>query len=74
MVPEAAFMVEGLQVIKRGIANDIVHFIPTATAVRFEEVYAKREAPKPAAATAPASEATPLPAESSAAEAPQPSA
>jgi peptidylprolyl isomerase len=73
-VPEAAFMVEGLQVIKRGVANDVVHFIPTATAVRFEEVYAKREAPKPAVATAAASEATPPPAESSAAEAPQPSA
>src|SRR5271169_6497838 len=32
-VPEAAFMAEGLQVIKRGIANDVVHFLPAVKKV-----------------------------------------
>jgi peptidylprolyl isomerase len=43
-VPEEAFMAEGLQVIKRGISNDIVHFIPTIKKVTFKEVYAKKDA------------------------------
>jgi peptidylprolyl isomerase len=50
-VPEAAFMSEGLQVIKRGIANDVVHFIPSVTAVTFEEIYAKKEEAKDAKKT-----------------------
>jgi FKBP-type peptidyl-prolyl cis-trans isomerase SlyD len=41
-VPEAAFMAEGLQVIKRGIANDVVHFLPAVKKVTFKEVYAKK--------------------------------
>jgi peptidylprolyl isomerase len=47
-VPEAAFMTEGLQVIKRGIANDVVHFIPSAKGVVFKETYAKKDDSKPA--------------------------
>ena len=41
-VPENAFMAEGLQVTKRGIANDIVHFLPAVKKVTFKEVYAKK--------------------------------
>jgi hypothetical protein len=50
-VPEAAFMTEGLQVIKRGIANDVVHFIPSVTTVAFQEVYARKEEAKAATTT-----------------------
>ncbi len=50
-VPEAAFTSEGLQVIKRGIANDIVHFIPSVTSVTFQEVYARKEEAKDAKKT-----------------------
>lgn len=41
-VPEEAFMAEGLQVIKRGVSNDIVHFLPEVKKVKFEEVYERR--------------------------------
>ncbi len=41
-IPEAAFMAEGLQVIKRGIANDVVHFLPAVKKVTFKEIYAKK--------------------------------
>ncbi len=47
-VPEDAFMAEGLQVIKRGISNDTVHFLPAVNAVVFEEVYKRKEPAKPA--------------------------
>ncbi len=68
-VPEAAFMMEGLQVIKRGIANDVVHFIPSVSAVTFQEVYPKKaEAKKTDAATAGKSEEPKQPAEQSAPE------
>jgi peptidylprolyl isomerase len=43
-VPEQAFMAEGLQVIKRGVSNDIIHFLPKVKKVTFEEVYAKKDA------------------------------
>jgi peptidylprolyl isomerase len=49
-VPEAAFLAEGLQVIKRGTANDIEHFIPSVKKVTFREVYAKKEDPNAAKA------------------------
>jgi FKBP-type peptidyl-prolyl cis-trans isomerase SlyD len=42
-IPEGAFLVEGLQIIKRGIANDILHFLPTVKRVTFKEVYGKKE-------------------------------
>jgi FKBP-type peptidyl-prolyl cis-trans isomerase SlyD len=44
-IPEEAFLVEGLQIIKRGIANDVLHFVPEANKVAFTEVYARKEAP-----------------------------
>ena len=62
-IPEEAFMAEGLQVIKRGISNDVSHFLPAVNKVTFKEVYARKEAAKPAekpadsAAEAPAPEA-----------------
>jgi peptidylprolyl isomerase len=41
-IPETAFMIEGLQVIKRGIANDVEHFLSAVKKVTFKEVYAKK--------------------------------
>ncbi len=50
-IPEEAFLVEGLQIIKRGIANDILHFVPEVKKVTFTEVYPRKEAaPKKAKA------------------------
>jgi len=49
-IPEAAFAAEGLQVIKRGAANDIEHFIPAVRKVTFREVYARKEDPNAAKA------------------------
>jgi peptidylprolyl isomerase len=43
-IPEEAFMAEGLQVIKRGVSNDIVHFLPAIKKVTFKEVYARKDA------------------------------
>ncbi len=42
IVPDAAFMAEGLQVTKRGIANDMMHFLPSVRKVTFEEVYSRK--------------------------------
>ena len=47
-IPEEAFMAEGLQVIKRGVSNDIIHFLPEVGKVTFREVYAKKGQAKPA--------------------------
>ena len=55
-VPDGIFLLEGLQVIKRGIANDIEHFIPTAEKVTFKEVYPRRA---PATSATPATPPTP---------------
>jgi peptidylprolyl isomerase len=41
-IPEPAFMAEGLQVTKRGVANDAVHFLPSVKKVTFKEIYAKK--------------------------------
>jgi peptidylprolyl isomerase len=43
-IPEEAFLVEGLQIIKRGIANDVMHFVPEASKVTFTEIYPRKEA------------------------------
>jgi peptidylprolyl isomerase len=43
-IPEEAFLVEGLQIIKRGIANDVLHFVPDANKVTFTEAYPRKEA------------------------------
>lgn len=54
-IPEDLFLVEGLQIIKRGIANDVFKFVPGVTALTFMEKFAnpkaeaKKEEPKPAA-------------------------
>jgi peptidylprolyl isomerase len=45
-IPEEAFLVEGLQIIKRGIANDILHFVPEAKKVTFTEAYPRKDAGK----------------------------
>jgi len=42
-IPDEAFLVEGLQFIKRGIANDVLHFVPEVTKVTFTEVYPRKE-------------------------------
>ncbi len=42
-IPDEAFLVEGLQFIKRGIANDILHFVPEVKKVTFTEVYPRKE-------------------------------
>lgn len=38
-VPEELFLAEGLQIMKRGIGNDVLHFIPSAKRVTFRETY-----------------------------------
>jgi peptidylprolyl isomerase len=47
-IPEEAFMAEGLQVIKRGVSNDVVHFLPAVKKVTFKEVYARKDTGKAA--------------------------
>ena len=42
-IPDEAFLVEGLQFIKRGIANDVMHFVPEVKKVTFTEVYPRKE-------------------------------
>jgi len=49
-IPEEAFLVEGLQIIKRGIANDVLHFVPEVKKVTFAEVYPRKETAKAAQA------------------------
>jgi len=52
-IPEDLFLVEGLQIIKRGIANDVFKFVPSLTALTFLEKFAnqkplpKKEGAKP---------------------------
>jgi peptidylprolyl isomerase len=54
-LPEEAYLAEGLQIIKRAVANDIFKFVPSVKNVRFTENYRqpeeqkKPEAPKEAA-------------------------
>lgn len=43
-IPEGLFLVEGLQIIKRGIANDIFKFIPSVTALTFTEKFSNEKA------------------------------
>jgi peptidylprolyl isomerase len=51
-IPEELFLVEGLQIIKRGIANDVFKFVPNLTTLTFlekfnnEKAQAKKEEPK----------------------------
>ena len=43
-VPEELFLVEGLQIIKRGISNDVFKFVPTVASLTFLEKFSN---PKP---------------------------
>jgi len=52
-VPEELFLLEGLQIIKRGLSNDVFKFVPTVAELTFVEKFAnakpvekKQEAPK----------------------------
>jgi FKBP-type peptidyl-prolyl cis-trans isomerase SlyD len=62
-VPDEAFLVEGLQFIKRGIANDVLHFVPDVKKVTFTEVYPRKEETAKGKAKAPEAPAKPEPAE-----------
>jgi peptidylprolyl isomerase len=42
-IPEESFLVEGLQFIKRGIANDVLRFVPETKKVTFIEAYPRKE-------------------------------
>lgn len=59
-IPEDLFLVEGLQIIKRGISNDVFKFVPSLTALTFlerfnnEKAQPKKEEPKAEQATPPA--------------------
>jgi peptidylprolyl isomerase len=55
-VPEEAFYIEGLQIIKRGIFMDIQRFFPDRKIVRFIEVFRRKEEPS---LTTPSSAANP---------------
>ncbi|HXG05933.1 MAG TPA: FKBP-type peptidyl-prolyl cis-trans isomerase [Nitrososphaera sp.] len=46
-LPEEAFLAEGLQIIKRAVANDIFKFVPSVKNIRFVESYSA-PAPPPA--------------------------
>jgi peptidylprolyl isomerase len=51
-IPEEAFLAEGLQIIKRAVANDVFKFIPLIKTVKFVEnfqapVEQKKDQPKP---------------------------
>ncbi|UCE16853.1 MAG: peptidylprolyl isomerase [Candidatus Bathyarchaeota archaeon] len=45
-VPEEAFYLEGLQLAKRGIANDVQKFFPETTTIKFVETFKKQETRK----------------------------
>ena len=45
-IPEGLFLVEGLQIIKRGISNDIFKFVPTVATLTFLEKFGNPKAPK----------------------------
>lgn len=62
-IPEDHFLLEGLQIIKRGIANDVFKFVPALTNLTFIEKFAnpKPEAKKEEAKAAPAASTTAAP-------------
>ena len=45
-IPEELFLVEGLQIIKRGISNDVFKFVPGIGAMTFLEKFANPKAPE----------------------------
>jgi peptidylprolyl isomerase len=66
-IPEDMFLVEGLQIIKRGIANDVFKFVPSLTTLTFLERFAnqkpqpKKEEPKAVEPKVEPKEAVPTP-------------
>jgi peptidylprolyl isomerase len=42
-IPEELFLLDGLQIIKRSIANDVFHFIPSIKRAIFKESYMSKE-------------------------------
>lgn len=66
-IPEDLFLVEGLQIIKRGIANDVFRFVPSLTGLTFLEKFVnqkpqpKKEEPKAEEPKAEVKEAAPAP-------------
>ena len=47
-IPEELFLLEGLQIIKRGISSDAFRFVPGVEEVSFREVYHAKKAEPPA--------------------------
>jgi peptidylprolyl isomerase len=47
-IPEEAMMMEGLQIVKRAIANEIFKFVPKLEKVNFIDTYNKPKQEKPA--------------------------
>ena len=45
-IPEGLFLVEGLQIIKRGISNDVFKFVPSVAALTFLEKFSNPKAQK----------------------------
>jgi peptidylprolyl isomerase len=45
-IPEGLFLVEGLQIIKRGIANDVFKFVPNLATLTFLEKFVNQK-PQP---------------------------
>ena len=45
-IPEELFLVEGLQIIKRGISNDVFKFVPGIASLTFVEEFSNPKAPK----------------------------
>jgi peptidylprolyl isomerase len=43
-IPENLFLVEGLQIIKRGIANDVFKFVPAVGSLTFVEKFSNEKA------------------------------
>lgn len=64
-IPEDLFLVEGLQIIKRGISNDVFKFVPSVADLTFvekfknEKAQPKKEEPKVEKAEKPAETAAP---------------
>ena len=44
-IPEELFLLEGIQIIKRGVSNDVFKFLPAISEVSFVEKFANEKAP-----------------------------
>lgn len=45
-IPEELFLLDGIQILKRGLSNDIFKFIPSVNQVIYTEVFVKKEEKK----------------------------